>query len=33
MMFGSKKIASAAIKMALSENREEENQLKMNYLK
>lgn len=27
-MFGSKKIASAAIKMALSENREEENQLK-----
>ncbi|MGI6144948.1 MAG: hut operon positive regulator HutP [Clostridia bacterium] len=28
MMFGSKKIASAAIKMALSENREEENQLK-----
>jgi hypothetical protein len=28
MMFGSKKIALAAIKMALSENREEENQLK-----
>lgn len=27
-MFGSKKIALAAIKMALSENREEENQLK-----
>jgi len=27
-MFGSKKIASAAIRMALSENREEENQLK-----
>jgi len=27
-MFGSRKIASAAIKMALTENREEENQLK-----
>ncbi|MDD2432331.1 MAG: HutP family protein [Clostridia bacterium] len=31
MMFGSKKIASAAIKIALTENREAENQLKNNF--
>ncbi len=32
MKYGSKKIAYAAIKMALSENREEENQLKQEYI-
>ena len=32
MKYGSKKIAYAAIKMALSENREEENQLKSEYI-
>lgn len=31
MMFGSKKIASAAIKIALTESREEENQVKNNF--
>jgi hypothetical protein len=32
-MYGSKKIASAAIKMALSEDRDKENQLKTDYAK
>lgn len=31
MAFGSKKIASAALRMALSENREEENELKQEF--
>ncbi len=33
MNYGSRKIASAAIQMALTENRDDENQLKQQYLK